>query len=85
MLLRCLPVSLLLLVLGVLPGNAQNTPNRHAVFSIGGSLRDDTDRRAMENIPVTLKQLTGGVINTAYTRGNGDFQFDALRQRRLYH
>jgi tetratricopeptide (TPR) repeat protein len=78
MLLRCLPVSLLLLALGVLPGNAQNTPNRHAVFSIGGSLRDDTDRRAMENIPVTLKQLTGGVINTAYTRGNGDFQFDAL-------
>ncbi|MGA7796926.1 MAG: carboxypeptidase regulatory-like domain-containing protein [Candidatus Acidiferrales bacterium] len=78
MLLRCLPVSFLLLALGVLPGIAQNPPSRHAIFSIGGNLRDDTDHRALENIPVSLKQLTGGVINTTYTRGNGDFQFDGL-------
>ena len=59
MFVRRLPLVLLLLALGVLPGNtqSQNTPNRHSIFSIGGSIRDDTDRRAMENIPVTLKQL----------------------------
>ncbi len=78
MLLRRLPVSFLLLTLGVLPGSAQNTPSRRAVFSIGGSIRDDTDHRDLENIPVTLKQLTGNVLNTVYTRGNGDFEFDGL-------
>lgn len=78
MLLRRLPVFFLLLALGVLPGSAQNTPSRRAVFSIGGSVRDDTDHRDLENIPVTLKQLTGNVLNTAYTRGNGDFEFDGL-------
>jgi tetratricopeptide (TPR) repeat protein len=78
MLLRRLPVFCLLLALGVLPGSAQNTPSRRAVFSIGGSIRDDTDHRDLENITVTLKQLTGNVINTVYTRGNGDFEFDGL-------
>jgi tetratricopeptide (TPR) repeat protein len=78
MLLRRLPVFFLLLALGVLPGSAQNTPSRRAVFSIGGSIRDDTDHRDLENITVTLKQLTGNVINTVYTRGNGDFEFDGL-------
>ena len=44
MVLRRLPLVFLLLVLGVLPGYAQsqNTPNRHAMFSIGGSVRDAT-------------------------------------------
>jgi Tfp pilus assembly protein PilF len=78
MLLRRLPVVFFLLALGVLPGSAQNTPSRRAVFSIGGSVRDDTDHRDLENIPVTLKQLTGNVLNTVYTRGNGDFEFDGL-------
>ncbi len=78
MLLRRLPVFFLLLALGVLPGSAQNAPSRRAVFSIGGSIRDDTDHRDLENITVTLKQLTGNVINTVYTRGNGDFEFDGL-------
>ncbi len=78
MLLRRLPVFLLLLALGVLPGNAQNTPSRRAIFSIGGSIRDESDHHAMENISVTLKQLTGNTVNTVFTRGNGDFEFDGL-------
>ena len=57
MLLRRLPVFLLLLALGVLPGNAQNTPSRHAIFSIGGNIRDETDHRAMENIPVIIETI----------------------------
>ena len=78
MLLRRLPVLLFLLALGVLPGSAQNTPSRRAVFSIGGTIRDESDHHAMENISVTLKQLTGNTINSIFTRGNGDFEFDGL-------
>jgi len=81
MFLRRLPVFLLLLALGVLPGNAQNQqnqPHRRSVFSIGGNIRDAGDHRAMENILVTLKLLTGPTVNSVYTRSNGDFQFDGL-------
>lgn len=79
MLLRRLPVLFILLALGVLPGIAQNVPSRRAVFSIGGSIRDETDHRGMENISVTLKQLTGNIVNSIFTRANGDFEFDGLR------
>jgi Tfp pilus assembly protein PilF len=78
---RRLPVFLLLIALGVLRGNAQTTtpPNRHAVFSIGGNIRDNGNQRAMDNVLVSLKQLTGPTVATTYTRGNGDFEFDGLR------
>ncbi len=78
MFLRRLPLFLLLLVLGVLPGNTQNTSNRHAILSIGGSIRDESNQRAMESILVVLKQATGTPITTTFTRDNGDFQFDGL-------
>jgi len=69
----------LLLALGALPGQAQvQQPRRRSVYSIGGSIRDDISHRALENILVTLKQLTGATVNTAFTRSNGDFQFDGL-------
>jgi tetratricopeptide (TPR) repeat protein len=81
MFLRCLPLVLLLLALGVLPENtqSQNTPNRHSIFSIGGSIRDDSNQRGMESIQVVLKGATGTPVATAFTRDNGDFQFDGLR------
>jgi tetratricopeptide (TPR) repeat protein len=81
MFLRRLPLVLLLLALGVLPGNtqSQNTPNRHSIFSIGGVIRDDTNQRGMESIQVVLKGATGTPVATAFTRDNGDFQFDGLR------
>jgi tetratricopeptide (TPR) repeat protein len=78
MFVRRLPVLLIVLALSVLPGGAQSTPNRHAMFSVGGTLRDGVSHRALENILVTLKLFTGPVANTAYTRTNGDFQFDSL-------
>ena len=74
MLLRRLPFLFLLFV-GVLPGNAQS---RRSVFSIGGNIHDANDHHAMENVQVTLKQLTGLTVNTTFTRGSGDFQFDGL-------
>jgi Tfp pilus assembly protein PilF len=80
MFLRRLPVLLLLLALGSLPGNAQGPqqPHRRSVFSIGGTLRDDVNHRGLENVLVSLKQLTGPTVNTAFTNSNGDFQFDGL-------
>lgn len=85
MLLRRVPLLFLLLALGVFPGNAQvgqptqNVPNRHALFSINGFVRDDTNHQALENILVTLKQQTGIPLDTAFTRGNGEFTFAGLR------
>jgi hypothetical protein len=76
MFLRRLPLFLFVLSLGVLPGKGQS---RRDVFSIGGSIRDGIDHHAMDNIQVSLKQLTGPTVNTMNTRGDGDFQFDGLR------
>jgi len=74
-----LPAFLFLLALCALPGIAQNQqPRRRSVYSIGGSVREDVSHLALENILVSLKQLTGAIINTAFTRSNGDFQFDGL-------
>jgi tetratricopeptide (TPR) repeat protein len=78
MLLRRLPVFLLLLALGVLPGYSQTAPSRRAHFSIGGNVRDGNDHHAMENIQVVLKSPTGVPVSTAFTRDNGEFQFDGL-------
>ena len=78
MFLRRLPLLLMLLALGFLPGNAQNMPTRRAIFSIGGSIRDESNQSAMESIQVALRQATGTPITTTFTRDNGDFQFDGL-------
>lgn len=57
---------------------AAGAQNRHHLFSISGTVREDGTQRALENILVTLKQLTGPVVGTTYTRNNGDFQIDGL-------
>ncbi|HEV7966687.1 MAG TPA: carboxypeptidase regulatory-like domain-containing protein [Candidatus Acidoferrales bacterium] len=78
MFLRRLPLFLSTLALSVLPAIAQNTPNRHSIYSIAGSVRDESNHRSMESIQVALKQATGTPVTTAFTRENGDFQFDGL-------
>jgi tetratricopeptide (TPR) repeat protein len=77
MLLRRLTVFLFLFALGVSPAIAQR---RRDVFSIGGSVREDGTHRELENVLVTIKQLTGPIVGTAYTRNNGDFQIDGLAE-----
>jgi Tfp pilus assembly protein PilF len=71
-----LPLLLFLTALIALPGNAQS---RREIFSIGGSVRDAVDHHGMENIQVSLKAPTGETVKDAFTRGDGDFQFDGLR------
>jgi tetratricopeptide (TPR) repeat protein len=75
MFLRRLPVLLLLLAFGVLPGNAQS---RRDIFSIGGNVRDASDHRAMDNIQVALKKPTGETVSSVFTHGDGDFEFSRL-------
>jgi tetratricopeptide (TPR) repeat protein len=57
---------------------AAQAQTRHNIFSIGGTVREDGTQRAMESVQVTIKQLTGPVVGSAYTRTNGDFQVDGL-------
>jgi len=75
MFVRRLPVFLLLLAVGVLPAKAQS---RRQIFSIGGNVLDGTDHHPMESVQVTLKSATSVPMNSAYTRGDGEFQFDGL-------
>jgi tetratricopeptide (TPR) repeat protein len=52
--------------------------SRRSVFSVGGTVREEGTNRPLESIQVTLKQVTGAVVSSGYTRGNGDFQIDGL-------
>jgi len=74
-LLRRLPILILIIGFGVLPGKAQL---RHHGFTIGGNIRDAADHRALENIQVNLKQPTGGTVSIQYSSSTGDFQFDGM-------
>jgi Tfp pilus assembly protein PilF len=71
-----LPLLLFLTVLIALPGNAQS---RREIFSIGWSVRDAVDHHAIESVQVLLKVPTGETVKNVFTRGDGDFQFDGLR------
>jgi Tfp pilus assembly protein PilF len=78
MYLRRSTVFLFFLALSVLPGRAQTQPNGRNVFSIDGYVRDDSGQHSVENIRVDLLRSGGTPLNTAYTRGNGEFVFDGL-------
>jgi tetratricopeptide (TPR) repeat protein len=62
----------------MLPGLAQNRPGSHTKYAISGNVRDDFDQHAMERVRVELKGETGTPINSAFTRDNGEFEFDGL-------
>ncbi|HTC61780.1 MAG TPA: tetratricopeptide repeat protein [Candidatus Saccharimonadales bacterium] len=76
MVFRRLPVLFFLSLLIALPGNAQS---RREIFSIGGSVRDAVDHHAMDNTQLTLRSPRGETVKDAFTRGDGNFQFDGLR------
>ena len=70
--------ALLIVAAGVLPALAQNHPGPRAKYAISGNVRDDYDQHAMESVRVELKEATGTPINSAFTRDNGEFEFDGL-------
>ena len=76
MLLGRLPAVFILLTFAV-TAPAQVARHR-SLFSIEGFVRDQTTKQPMESVLVTLKEVTGTLVNTTYTRGNGEFEFDGL-------
>jgi tetratricopeptide (TPR) repeat protein len=75
---RVITGCLLILAASVLPSLGQNRSVVRNTYSIAGNVRDDTDQHTMENVRVDLKLTTGVPINTTFTRGNGEFEFDGL-------
>jgi tetratricopeptide (TPR) repeat protein len=72
--------ALLVVAAAMLPALGQNhptTPSR-ASYGIAGNVRDDSDQHALENIRVDLKGSTGTPMNSTFTRGNGEFEFDGI-------
>jgi Flp pilus assembly protein TadD len=75
---------LLMIIASVMPGFAQVQPwgggnsASHSTYSIAGTVRDEENMRTVEDVRVDLKVSTGTPLSTAFTRGNGDFEFSGL-------
>ena len=78
MLSRHLAGCALVFAASVLPalGQGRNAPRN--TLTISGTVRDDADHHAMENVRVDLLGASGVPLNTTFTRGNGEFEFGAL-------
>ncbi len=78
MITRSVAAGFLILAGSVFPafGQGRNAPRNS--LSIEGTVRDDADHHAMENVRVDLLESSGIPINTTFTRGNGEFEFAAL-------
>lgn len=69
---------LLVMFGGVLPCLGQSRSVTPPSFSIAGAVRDGYDQHKMAGVRVDLKESTGAPLNTAQTRGNGNFEFSGL-------
>jgi tetratricopeptide (TPR) repeat protein len=68
--------ALLIFIASVLPALGQGRPGpTRATYGIAGTVRDDSDQHAMDNIRVDLKGSTRTPINSTFTRENGEFEF----------
>ena len=70
--------SLLILSAAAVPTLGQQRPAARATFTISGVVQDDSAQRSVENVRVDLKLATGIPVNTTFTRGNGEFEFNNL-------
>jgi tetratricopeptide (TPR) repeat protein len=70
--------SLLILAATALPSLGQQRPTARGTFTISGTVQDDAAQHPVENVRVDLKLATGIPVNTTFTRGNGEFEFNNL-------
>jgi tetratricopeptide (TPR) repeat protein len=70
--------TFLIFAAGVMPGSAQTQPASRTTYAIRGTVRDDYDQHAMARVRIDLKEATGTPVSPAFTRGNGEFEFDGL-------
>jgi tetratricopeptide (TPR) repeat protein len=78
MFLRQVLGSLLILSATALPSLGQQRPAAKLSYTISGTVQDDAAQHPMENVRVDLKMSTGIPVNTSFTRGNGEFEFNNL-------
>src|ERR1700676_1813388 len=48
-------------------------------FSISGTVADSGSRSRVNGVRVALQGIAGGILATAFTTGNGNFQFNNVR------
>ena len=48
-------------------------------FSVNGTVADAESRVAMSGVRVDLQAIAGGILATAFTGSNGNFQFNNVR------
>ena len=71
--------AILVSVLAVIPICAQIGTSHSQSYGIEGTVRGSSDK-VMENVRVELKFPTGSTINSTFTRGNGEFEFEGLEK-----
>ncbi len=79
---------LLVFLIGSVPCRSQVRPRSSDIstrtFFVHGNVRKYEGSQAVEMVKVDLKKLTGEVVATAFTRSNGEFEFNGLSPGTYY-
>jgi Tfp pilus assembly protein PilF len=62
---------------GPRPPSGAGTIQPH-IFSVGGMVSDAESHTRIDGVRVDLRAFTGGIVATAFTSGNGNFQFNNI-------
>src|SRR5258706_15930530 len=60
------------------PGRGLNTGTVQKRYSVAGMVSDAESHTRFDNVRVDLRAITGGTVATAFTSGNGNFQFSNI-------
>src|ERR1700688_4203064 len=60
------------------PGRGPNTGTVQQRYSVAGMVSDAESHTRIDNVRVELHAITGGTVATAFTSGNGNFQFSNI-------
>src|ERR1700686_3581432 len=60
-----------------LPNPGMGTNTSHS-FSVSGMVFDAESHTSIDGVRVDLRAFTGGTVGTAFTSGNGNFQFNNI-------
>jgi len=60
------------------PGRGPNTGTIQQRYSVAGMVSDAESHTRIDSVRVDLRAITGGTVGTAFTSGNGNFQFSNI-------
>jgi hypothetical protein len=66
------------------PSATAPPPTVAATFSIRGNVRNNETNQPMEMVRVDLRLFTGEIVAMGFTRSNGEFEFQGLRNGMYY-